>query len=267
MNLAGKKIHLQQENRLVGIPVLMSSYGYGVLWDNPSITDIASGAAAEKAGTLEWDSEVGDAIDYYVLYGPELDEAIGGYRFLTGAAPMFGKWVWGFWQSKERYASQDELLWIVNQYRSRHIPIDGIIQDWQYWSPGPWGSHKLDSSRYYKPREMIDELHRRNIHLLISVWAKFDLDGKNYRELDKAGVLYAATLPSVFPKGQQRWYDAFNARGRELYWKQISEELFSLGIDGWWLDATEPELSGKWGEFRDFRRPLGLGRRCSMHIR
>jgi alpha-D-xyloside xylohydrolase len=259
MNLAGKKVHLQQENRLVGIPVLVSSRGYGILWDNPSITDVASRESAQNPKTTEWSSEVGDAIDYYVMWGPEIDQVIAGYRYLTGTAPMFGKWAWGFWQSKERYASQDELLWIVDQYRSRHIPIDGIVQDWQYWSPGPWGSHKLDPARYYKPAEMVKKLHDQNIHMLISVWAKFDLDGKNYRELADAGVLYPRTLPSVFPKGQQRWYDAFSAKGRDLYWKQISTNLFSLGIDGWWLDATEPELGGRWGEFRDFKTADGPG--------
>jgi len=259
INLAGKKIHLQQQNMLVGIPVLMSSRGYGFFWDNPSITDIASGAAADKPGTIQWSSEAGDAIDYYVLYGPDLDQSIAGYRFLTGSAPMFGKWAWGFWQSKERYSSQDELLWIVDQYRSRHIPIDGIIQDWQYWSPGPWGSHKLDSSRYYDPAGMMQKLHQNNIHLLISVWAKFDLEGKNFHELEDAGAMYSHAVPSVFPKGQQKWYDPFNPKGRKIYWDQISKNLFSLGIDGWWLDATEPELGGHWGEFRGFTTAAGLG--------
>jgi alpha-D-xyloside xylohydrolase len=259
INLAGKKIHLQQQNMLVGIPVLMSSRGYGFFWDNPSITDVASGAAADKPGTIQWSSEAGDAIDYYVLYGPNLDQSIAGYRFLTGSAPMFGKWAWGFWQSKERYASQDELLWIVDQYRSRHVPIDGIIQDWQYWSPGPWGSHKLDPSRYYNPAGMMQKLHQNNIHLLISVWAKFDLEGKNFRELQDAGAMYSQTVPSVFPKGQQKWYDPFNPKGRKIYWDQISKNLFSLGIDGWWLDATEPELGGHWGEFRDFTTAAGPG--------
>jgi alpha-D-xyloside xylohydrolase len=259
INLAGKKIHLQQQNMLVGIPVLMSSRGYGIFWDNPSITDVASGAAADKPGTIQWSSEAGDAIDYYVLYGPDLDQSIAGYRFLTGSAPMFGKWAWGFWQSKERYASQDELLWVVDQYRSRHIPIDGIIQDWQYWSPGPWGSHKLDPSRYYDPKGLLQKLHASNIHMLISVWAKFDPDGPNYRELLNAGVLFPRTIPSVFPKGQQKWYDPFNSKGREIYWRQISKNLFSVGIDGWWQDATEPELSGKWGEFRDYATAAGPG--------
>jgi alpha-D-xyloside xylohydrolase len=261
MNYAGKKVRLQQENRLVGIPVLMSSRGYGILWDNPSITEVASGASAETPGTIQWSSEAGDCIDYYVLFGPELDQAIAGYRFLTGDAPMLGKWAWGLWQSRERYASQDELLWVVDQYRSRQIPLDGIVQDWQYWSPGPWGSHKLDSSRYYDPAGMIKKLHDEKIHLLISVWPKFDLHGENYQQLEKAGALYRSIYPSVYPEGQQRWYDPFNAKARALYWEQIWSNLGHLGIDGWWLDATEPELGGHWGEFRDIATGAGPGAR------
>lgn len=259
MNYANKKILLRQENKIVGIPVLMSSRGYGILWDNPSITEVSSGTAAEKPGTIQWSSEAGDCIDYYVLHGPDLDQSIAGYRFLTGAQPMLGKWAWGLWQSKERYASQDELLWIVDQYRSRHIPLDGIIQDWQYWSPGPWGSHKLDPSRYYDPAAMIKKLHDENVHLLISVWAKFDLQGKNYQELESAGGLYGRTFESVFPRGQQRWYDPFNPKARKIYWAQIWSGLGKLGIDGWWLDATEPELGGHWGEFRDIATARGPG--------
>jgi alpha-D-xyloside xylohydrolase len=257
MNYMGKKVHLQQENMKVGIPVIMSSRGYGILWDNPSITDVS--VDADAPGKVQWSSEVGDDIDYYVLYGPEIDQAIADYRELTGDAPMFAKWAWGFWQSKERYASQDELLWIVDQYRSRHIPMDGIIQDWAYWNPAPWGSHKLDPSRYYDPKGMIEKLHANNVHMLISVWPKFDAYGANYQELQDAGALYPQMVTSVFPRGQQKWYDAFNPKGREIYWRQISKRLFSLGIDGWWLDATEPELSGKWGEFRDYQTAAGSG--------
>ncbi len=258
MNYVGHKVHLQQRNTDVALPVLICSAGYGILWDNPSITDVACGTA-ENPGTVQWSSEVGDSIDYYVMFGPAIDQTISDYRELTGSAPMLGKWAWGLWQSKERYASQDELLWIVDQYRTRHIPLDGIIQDWQYWSPGPWGSHRLDPSRYYDPKGMLRKLHDENIHMLISVWAKFDTTGANYNELDKAGALYEPIIASVYPHGQQRWYDAFNPTARTIYWNQISKNLFTLGIDGWWLDATEPELSGHWGEFRNFTTAAGPG--------
>ena len=227
MNLAGKKIHLQQQNMLVGIPVLMSSRGYGIFWDNPSITDVASGAAADKPGTIQWASEVGDAIDYYVLYGPDLDQSIADYRFLTGSAPMFGRWAWGFWQSKERYASQDELLWIVDQYRSRHIPIDGIIQDWQYWSPGPWGSHKLDPSRYYDPKGLLQKLHANNIHMLISVWAKFDPDGAKLSRIAKRRRTFSAHHPERVPQGRTEMVRPFQRQGPgNLLETDFKESLF-----------------------------------------
>ena len=262
------KIHLQQQNMLVGIPVLMSSRGYGIFWDNPSITDVASGAAADKPGTIQWSSEVGDAIDYYVLYGPDLDQSIADYRFLTGSAPMFGRWAWGFWQSKERYASQDELLWIVDQYRSRHIPIDGIIQDWQYWSPGPWGSHKLDPSRYYDPKGLLQKLHANNIHMLISVWAKFDPGRRTIANCKTPACFFRRTSRACSPRANRNGTTLSMPRAAEIYWQQISRNLFSHGIDGWWLDATEPELSGKWGEFRDYHTAAGRGhglQRLSPH--
>jgi alpha-D-xyloside xylohydrolase len=255
MNYAGRAIHLQQENRLVGIPVLMSSKGYGILWDNPAITDID----AKTPGKMTWSSETGQAIDYYVFFGPTIDQAIGEYRALTGAAPMLPAWAFGLWQSRERYSSQDELLWVVNEYQRRHIPLDVIVQDWQYWSPNPWGSHILDGSRYYDVKSMMNTLHSQGIHVMISVWAKFDTGSKNYTELDKAGVLYPQMLKSVYPAGQNRWYDPFSETGRQLYWKQMNHDLFARGLDGWWLDATEPELSGKWGEFRTFPTAMGSG--------
>src|ERR1051325_5742305 len=121
------------------------------------------------------------------MYGPELDQVIGSYRRLTGTAPMFGRWAWGFWQCKERYKSQQELLDVVAQYRQMHVPLDGIIQDWQYWSPNPWGSHQFDTSRYPDPVGMMRDLHTNHVHALISVWAKFDVDSPNAEELRKAG--------------------------------------------------------------------------------
>jgi alpha-D-xyloside xylohydrolase len=205
-----------------------------------------------KEHTLTWKSEVGEGIDYYFIYGPELDEAIAEYRWLTGEAPMFPKWAWGYWQCKEHYNSQEEILGVAAEYRSLHISIDNIIQDWYYWSPYPWGSHKFDPKRYPHPTQMIRELHDEHMHIIISVWAKFQAGSSNYRQLDEAGVLYPET-------GGDRYYDAFNPLGRRLYWEQMNKELFSRGVDGWWLDATEPELGGVWGEFRNIKTYAGYG--------
>jgi alpha-D-xyloside xylohydrolase len=206
-----------------------------------------------------WTSEAADAIDYYFMYGPELDGVVADYRDLTGAAPMMGKWAFGFWQCKERYASQQELLDVAGWYRANHVPLDGLIQDWQYWSPNPWGSHKFDTNRYPDPVKMMRTLHAENVRALISVWPKFDVDSPNADELRAAGALYPEVIPYVFPAGKGQWYDAFNPAARKLYWRQISRQLFADGLDGWWLDASEAELSGKWGEFRNFQTAAGSG--------
>jgi alpha-D-xyloside xylohydrolase len=258
MNYRGATVHLQQRNPTESaVPVLVSSRGYGLLWDNPAVTDVDAGKTDQTR--LAWTSEAADAIDYYFMFGPELDGVIADYRDLTGAAPMFGKWAWGFWQCKERYASQQELLDVAGWHRAHHVPLDGVIQDWQYWTPNPWGSHKFDTNRYPDPVKMMQELHAENVHAIISVWPKFDVDSPNANELRAAGALYPQVIPYVYPKGQGQWYDAFNPKARKIYWRQISKELFSGGLDGWWLDASEAELSGKWGEFRNFKTAAGPG--------
>lgn len=257
MNYRGKTVHLQQLNTDVAVPVLVSSRGYGVFWDNPAITDVEVGS--EDAGTLSWLSEAGQAVDYYFLYGPDIDGVIGGYRELTGKAPMFAKWSWGLWQSRERYTSQQELLDVVARYRDAQIPLDGIIQDWQYWNPAPWGSHQFDPTRYPDPKKMMRDLHADNVHVLISVWPKFDEGSPNAEELRKAGALYPNVIPYVYPPGKGQWYDPFNPTARQIYWRQMKDQLWTAGVDGWWLDASEAELSGKWGEFRDYKTGGGPG--------
>jgi alpha-D-xyloside xylohydrolase len=258
MNYRGTTVHLQQRNPTEsGVPVLVSSRGYGIFWDNPAVTDVNVGQTNQTS--LVWTSEAADAIDYYFMFGPGLDDVIADYRDLTGAAPMFGKWAFGLWQSKERYESQQELLDVAGWYRTNHVPLDGIIQDWQYWAPNPWGSHMFDTNRYPDPVKMMQELHAENVHAIISIWPKFDVASPNADELREAGALYPQVIPYVFPKGQGQWYDAFNPVARKTYWRQVSRELFADGLDGWWLDASEPELSGKWGEFRNFKTAAGPG--------
>lgn len=257
LNRVGRLVHLQQQNGRVAIPVLLSSLGYALLWDNPSITDVDAGASARDR--LTWTSEAGRAVDYYFCSGPDPNGAIASYRKLTGEAPLFGQWAWGFWQCRERYQTQEQLLGVVAEYRRLGVPLDGIIQDWQYWVPGTWGSHRFDPKRYPDPAAMVEAVHRAHAHIIISVWPKFDLGLAHTAELEKAGALFDPVFPSVYPKGSNRWYDAFSARGRAIYWRQVSQSLFRLGFDGWWLDASEPELAGHWGELRGLRTAAGPG--------
>jgi alpha-D-xyloside xylohydrolase len=258
MSYRGTSVHLQQKNMEIGIPMLVSSRGYGLLWDNPAITDVEVGVK-DKQNELRWTSETGKAIDYYFLYGPKADDVIAEYRQLTGPAPLMPKWLWGFWQCKERYSTQAEMLGIVSRFRERHIPLDGIVQDWQYWKPGGWGSHEFDPARYPDPKGMVDSVHKMHAHILISVWARFDPGTANGKELEQAGALYPPVVPNVYPKGEGKWYDAFNPEGRRIYWRQIYQRLGRMGIDGWWLDATEPEIGGNWGEYRTFSTADGPG--------
>jgi alpha-D-xyloside xylohydrolase len=255
MNYVGTRVHLQQQNMKVAIPVLLSSKGYAVLWDNPAITDVDAGKTDKNI--LTWSSEAGGGVDYYFMDGPDPEKAIAAYRTLTGVAPMFGKWAWGFWQCKQRYHSQQQLLDTVARYRQMNVPIDGIIQDWLYWYPAPWGSHVMNPQRYPDPAGMMKQLHDEHVHLLISVWARFDEGSSNATALRADGDLYPQSVYNAYPSGKGEWYDAFKASARALYWRQISQDLFAYGIDGWWLDASEPEISGKWGEYRAFTTAAG----------
>lgn len=206
-----------------------------------------------KSNGMVWSSEVADAVDYVFFYGPEIDQVIAGYRRLTGQVPMFGRWAWGLWQSKERYQSQSELLDVVGKYREAKIPLDGIIQDWQYWPSNQWGSHILEASRYPDPLALARTLHEEHVHSLISVWPKFAVSTATGKEMRAAGGM----LPGEF--GGEWWYDPFSEIGRRTYWSMISRDLASKGWDGWWLDASEAELSSNWGEFRSVPTAMGPG--------
>jgi alpha-D-xyloside xylohydrolase len=255
MNWVGHSAHLQQRNRDIAIPVLVSSKGYGVFWNNPAVTDVTVSKSTDPNPTVDWKSIAGTKLDYYVFAGPTVPQVIADYRELTGAAPLLGKWGYGFWQCKQRYGSQQQLLDTVAKYREMKVPIDGIIQDWLWWYPTPWGSH-IWSDRYPDPTAMMDQLHKENVHLLISVWARFSLGSDNYNELNTAGCLY----PQVFPdNGKCQWYDPFNANARKTYWSQMSREIFAKGVDGWWLDASEPELTAHWGEINNYTTGSGPG--------
>ena len=152
-----------------------------------------------KNSQVTWTSEAADAIDYYFMAGPALDQVVADYRELTGAAPMFGKWAWGFWQCKEHYATQQELLDVAQRYRAMHVPLDCVIQDWYYWSPHPWGSHQFDKNRYPNFAELMHELHADNVHLIISVWGRFDEGSSNWLEVKNAGGLYPEEFDNWHP--------------------------------------------------------------------
>ncbi|WP_205509017.1 TIM-barrel domain-containing protein [Longitalea arenae] len=196
--------------------------------------------------TFSFWSEAGDNIDYYFVYGSNMDEIIAGYRELTGRATLLPNWAMGFWQSRERYKTQEELLSVVKEFRQRKIPLDNIVLDWFYWKPDQWGSHEFDASRFPNAENMIKDLHEKyNTHFMISVWPKFYTGTQHYDLFNEKGWLYKQNVLN----NQKDWvgyvstfYDAYNPQARELFWKLMNEKLYSKGVDAWWMDATEPDV-------------------------
>ena len=191
-------------------------------------------------------SQVADGVDYYFVYGPELDDVVAGYRRLTGQATMLPLWAYGYWQCRERYKTAQEITDVLKGYRDRSAPIDNIVQDWQYWLPDQWGSHQFDSSRYPDPAGMMKTIHDTyHARLMISVWPKFYTSTANYTALNAKGFVYKLNVTEGkkdFVGYNFTFYDAFSADARAMYWSQMNTSLFSLGIDAWWMDATEPEI-------------------------
>ena len=312
-NIRGVPIRLHQANTNISVPFLLSSKGYGLLWNNPSLTDFnpadqvvdvdaktgkgrfttsakgsygfllasdnrdqlvlemngkrvidlvnmwtpsaASGvidleanrtyevtAKGGKGGLQLWArppqdtttfrSEVGQAIDYYFFYGPELNQVISDYRLLTGAAPLFPKWVYGYWQCRERYHTQKEILDVGNEFRKRNLPVDALVQDWQYWGKYGWNAMKFDESNYPDPKGMMEQFHALDEHVPISVWSRFGEDSDIYKRMSAKNFLIPGTT----------WMDFFNPEGQKTFWSELKTGIFDFGLDGWWMDASEPEF-------------------------
>ncbi len=213
-----------------------------LLWKTPP--------SAEEAAALSLWSEVGDGINYYFVYGPELDQVVAGYRRLTGPATMLPRWAFGLWQSYQRYERAQQSLDVVAGFRSRGIPFDNIVQDWQYWPRDAWGSHQFDAARYPDPDAWIKSIHEQHANLMVSVWGKFysgDYAGNaNFLAMQAAGFLYQPPLTERLKDWigfEYTFYDAFNPAARKLFWEQINAGLFRRGVDAWWMDATEPDLT------------------------
>lgn len=190
-------------------------------------------------------SQVGDGVDYSFVYGPSIDQVIAGYRTLTGKATMLPDWVFGLWQSRQRYETAQQSLDVVREFRRRQIPFDNIVQDWQYWRPDAWGSQEFDPTRFPDPDAWIKAIHAEHAHLMISVWGKFNPNTDTAKAMLAKGYLYLPNLKEHIKDwiGQPyTFYDAFNPGARKLFWSQIDTHLFVKGIDAWWMDATEPDL-------------------------
>ncbi len=192
-------------------------------------------------------SEMGKQLDYYFIRGQSMDRIISGYRTLTGKAQVMPKWAMGFWQSRERYKTQDELLSTLHTFRQRQIPVDNIVLDWFYWKENDWGSHEFDAVRFPDPKGMVQAVHADSAHIMLSVWPKFYVGTTHFNEFDSRGWLYRKAIEDSIRdwvgKGYLgTFYDAYNPEARALYWKQLQEHLYPKGFDAWWLDADEPDI-------------------------
>ena len=312
-NVRGVPIRLHQANTNISIPIILSSKGYGLLWNNPSLTDFnpadsgididsktgkgkfttgakgsygfllasdnkdqlvldvdgkhvidlvnmwtpssASGVVDLEANkeyevtakggpggiqlsarppqdTTTFRSEVGQAIDYYFFYGPELNRVIADYRHLTGEAPLLPRWAYGYWQCRERYHTQEEILRVGEEFRKRKLPVDALVQDWQYWGKYGWNAMKFDESNYPNPKEMMDQFHAMDEHVPISVWSRFGEDSDIYKRMSAKSLLVPGTT----------WTDFFNPEAQTTFWAELKKGIFDYGLDGWWMDASEPEF-------------------------
>lgn len=192
-------------------------------------------------------SEVARTIDYYYIAGNSMDDVIAGYRHLTGKAQMLPKWAYGFWQSRQRYTTQDDLVNVVKTYREQKLPLDAIVQDWRYWKDPQWGSHDFDSSRFPDPKKMVDDVHAMNAKLMLVIWPKFDVGTANFKEFDNAGLMYRRAIDQnyidwVKPGYVSSYYDAYSKKARDIYWTQIEAKLDPLKPDAWWMDNDEPDI-------------------------
>jgi alpha-D-xyloside xylohydrolase len=323
-NVRSMPIQLLQANTNIAIPFLVSTKGYGLLWDNAALTyfnpttrkvviDPTTGNGVFHAGrageygfllqgnfrkelrldvcgksviniknmwvphaaggkiylkanstcqlhaetggdtqlsvrypsnTMAFQSQAGSGVNYYFMYGPNLNQVIAEYREETGTVPMLPRWAFGFWQSRERYSSQKQLLQVASEFRAKKIPVDVMVQDWLYWGKYGWNAMRFDREYYPHPAQMISELHREHLHFAISVWAKFGNQTQVIQQFKKHHYLLRHNAESAEPgetHSKESWVDMFNPGARKLFWADMNKRLFKDGVDAWWLDASEPE--------------------------
>lgn len=230
-NLRHHNQYFYQHNMRIPMPMFFSTQGYGVFFDCCSLMTFEDNA---NESYLFMDTI--EQMEYYVIMGPTLDEVIDGFRFLTGKAAMLPHWAFGYIQSKEQYHTAEELVSIVERYRSLNIPIDCVVQDWNSWAPGDWGEKRVDKTRYGNLASCLKKIHEMNAHAMVSIWPNMNSTTSNYQEMEKKGFIL----------GDCATYDAFQKEARRLYWNQAKVELFQSGFDAWWCDSTEPFSGPDW---------------------
>ena len=247
MNRRGEKKRMEQSNLEDFQNLLQSIKGWGLYWENYSPTMFE-----DNAQGMTFTSEAGQGIDYYFMYGGSADGIIAQMRYLTGDVPMFPLWTYGFWQSKERYKTAAETESIVDKYRELQVPLDGIIQDWQYWGSNYlWNAMDFLSEDFANGKQLIENVHKKHAHFMISIWASFGPQTQQFRELNEKGLLMPfqtwpqSGLSHIWPPRMDypsgvKVYDAFSPVARDIYWKYL-KTLYDYGTDAWWMDSTDPD--------------------------
>jgi alpha-D-xyloside xylohydrolase len=258
INYKGRNQEMLIKYMTGAIPVLLSTKGYGLLWDNYSASNFYG---AEGGNTrFKYVAESGRMVDYYFFYGPSFDHIIDLYRTATGKAPMFPKWSFGLFQSQDRYKTQAEILSVKDGYRNNHIPVDAVVQDWYWWSPLPIGSHIMNHERYPDPKGLVDELHKANMHAMISIWPVFGSGTNDFNDLKSKGFLTSITWDNFVTHTFDTYYDAHNPKARSLYWKQSKDSVVArYGWDAWWVDQCEPDNGSLLDERRKAVFSVGKG--------
>ena len=248
MNRRGTQKRMEQSNLEDFQNVLQSIKGWGIYWENYSPT-----LFEDNAEGMSFTSEAGQGVDYYFMYGGSADGVIAQMRQLTGDVPMFPLWTYGFWQSKERYKTAAETESIVDQYRELQVPLDGIIQDWQYWGSNYlWNAMDFLAEDFSNGKQLIQNVHKKHAHFMISIWASFGPQTQQFRELNEKGLLLPietwpqSGLSHIWPPVMKypsgvKVYDAFSPEARDIYWKYL-KTLYDYGTDAWWMDSTDPDF-------------------------
>lgn len=229
-NLRNSTYYVHQGNRKIGIPMMISSKGYGILYSTSSLLVFSDNGRNAYVQT-----EADHYLDYYFLFGDDLSQVVRNYRRLTGKVAMLPMWAYGYMQSKERYISQKDILDTADEFKRREIGIDCLVLDWMSWEDNKWGQKSFDASRFPDPKAMTEELHKKGIRFMMSIWPNMAAGTENNAEFKEKGLLLPGT----------DIYDAFSEEGRELYWSQVERGLLPAGVDAWWCDSSEP-ITPEW---------------------
>jgi alpha-D-xyloside xylohydrolase len=238
LNLKGCVLELAQKNTQISVPFLLSSKGYGFIWNNPSV-----GRAELVRNHTCWVAKATKQIDYLIIHGKTPGEILQKYMNIVGKPSPIPEWALGLWQCKLRYRSQEELLEVARGYKERGIPLSVIVIDFFHWPhQGDW---KFDEKFWPNPEEMVEELEKMGVKLLVSFWPTVEIKSENYREMVDRNLLVRTEkgVPTIFTfRGITSYVDFTNPEARKYVWEKVKENYYKYGIKMFWLDEAEPEL-------------------------